>query len=115
MLFLKESESPQSSHFLYREIVNHKDELIDLPKVTEPAVTKQNLIFRYLNSCHTVFEMFHVVLVVKSPSASAGDIRDMIQSLNLEDHLKEGMKTLVHGKDSINIIYYCYCFVIGTF
>ena len=59
MLFLKESESPQSSHFLYREIVNHKDELIDFPKVTEPVVTEQSLIFRYLNSCHMVFEMFH--------------------------------------------------------
>jgi len=34
-----------------------------------------------------------VVLAVKSPSASAGDIRDMIQSLNLEDHLKECMTT----------------------
>ena len=34
-----------------------------------------------------------VVLVVESPSASAGDIRDMIQSLNLEDHPEEGMTT----------------------
>ena len=31
--------------------------------------------------------------MVESPSASAGDIRDMIQSLNLEDHPEEGMTT----------------------
>ena len=59
MLFLKESESASLLTFLYRETINHKDELIDLPKVTEPVVTDQSLIFRYLNYCHMVFEMFH--------------------------------------------------------
>ena len=47
--------------------MNHKDELIDLPKVTEPVVTDQSLIFRYLNSCHMVCGMFHGGASSKEP------------------------------------------------
>ena len=34
-----------------------------------------------------------VVLVVKNPSANAGDVRDAVQSLGWEDPLEEGMAT----------------------
>jgi hypothetical protein len=34
-----------------------------------------------------------VVLVVKNPLASAGDIKDRVQSLGQEDPLKKGMAT----------------------
>ena len=39
-----------------------------------------------------VTSAFQVVLVQNLP-ASAGDIRDSVQSLGQEDHLKEGMAT----------------------
>ena len=37
--------------------------------------------------------VFQVVVVVKNPPASAGDVRDQVQSLDWEDPLEEGMAT----------------------
>ena len=37
--------------------------------------------------------VFQVVVVVKNPPASAGDVRDQVQSLGWEDPLEEGMTT----------------------
>jgi len=38
-------------------------------------------------------EVSQVILVVKNPSANAGDIRDSIRSLGQKDPLNEGMAT----------------------
>ena len=41
----------------------------------------------------TTSRAFQVVLVVKNPHASAGDIREKVRSLGWEDPLEEGMET----------------------
>ena len=51
----------------------------------------------FRNKNNVQFRNFHrtsqVVLVVKNPSANAGDTEMWVQSLDWEDHLKEGMAT----------------------
>ena len=39
--------------------------------------------------------MSQVVLVVKNPTASSGDLRDGVQSLGGEDPLEEGMQIIL--------------------
>ena len=51
----------------------------------------------FRNKNNVQFRNFHrtsqVVLVVKNPPANAGDTEMWVQSLDWEDHLKEGMAT----------------------
>ena len=47
----------------------------------------------YLQKAVILVRASQVALVVKNPPASAGDGRDMAQSLGQEDRLEEGMAT----------------------